>query len=44
MKITDDGRSIGDWLSAIPEKKVAVDVRTECVEEELKRSWKKLLG
>ncbi|MDY4799197.1 MAG: nucleoside hydrolase [Bullifex sp.] len=44
MKITDDGRSIGDWLSAIPEKKVAVDVRTDCVEEELKRSWKELLG
>ena len=44
MKITDDGRSIGDWLSAIPEKKVAVDVRTDCVEEELKRNWKKLLG
>ena len=44
MKITDDGRSVGDYMAAIPEKKVAVDVRTECVEEELKRNWKKLLG
>lgn len=44
MKVTDDGRSIGDYMAAIPEKKVAVDVRTECVEEELKRNWKKLLG
>ena len=44
MKITDDGRSIGDWLSDIPEKKVAVDVRTDCVERELKESWRKLLG
>ena len=44
MKVTNEGRSIGDWLSDIPEKKVAVDVRTDCVERELKESWRKLLG
>ena len=44
MKVTDEGRSVGDWMSGKPEKKVAVDVRTDCVEGELKRNWKKLLG
>ena len=44
MKVTDEGRSVGDWMSGNPEKKVAVDVRTDCVEGELKRNWKKLLG
>ena len=44
LKITDEGRSIGDWMSGNPEKKVAVDVDTINVEWELKESWKKLLS
>ena len=44
MKITEEGRSVGDWMSGNPEKKVAVDVRTDSVEGELKESWRKLLS
>ncbi|MGN0905882.1 MAG: nucleoside hydrolase [Bullifex sp.] len=44
MKITDEGRSVGDWMSGKPEKKVAVDVDTQSVEGELKESWKGILG
>ena len=44
MKVTDEGRSVGDWMSGNPEKKVAVDVRTDSVEGELKESWRKLLS
>ncbi len=44
MKVTEDGRSVGDWMSGNPPKRVAVDVDTQKVERELKQAWGRLLS